>query len=384
MGVEILPAEVLGEIFYDGLEQYDPVLDPWADRCYIPRQEFLSIICLVCRYWNELAYSTPSLWSLVAVHQSPHLSSRIRAQLLRAKHNHLNIVFYRLPGLEETDEGTLSLWEEVKATASRWRTLALGGPAEGVGETYMKEVFVSHLPELQDTTFAGFHLSGIPKNSFLISAPRLRRYSQEYPRTTQYEDLAFIPFIPTPSVQAIRLRAWNGHMLDILSQFHGLQTLVLQTPPTEVGVVPVDIPSLQNLELRDCGSYRTLDILTHLTANNLKSISLTGLRFVPNFLPDPTPTLFPSLSRLHAQECSVTLLESFIRSLKHAEAVTLEFDLKSFTLRRNTTQNHFASQDLPLRRIESLCSLKWVGTEDIRDGYFASWAEARATFGEVA
>lgn len=387
MRFPLLPAEAMAEILIAGLQPYDQLTDPWATTTDKSRQEYLMGICLVCRYWTELAYSVPSLWTLVVIPRPPRHSSRIRTQLERAKNARLNVVCFRLPRKDDGNSDTRLLWEQVKNRSSRWRTLALSGPDERVTEMYITETLGPLLPEVEALTFGGFRLvasTGISHPIF--TAPVLREYFQDDSLFDHREPLTFFPFTPTPSIRLMQLRIWNNSICNNLPQFHGLRTLVFKRVGwiTETPLKPVEIPSLRHLELIDCSSSLLSFFLTHLMTNNIESLSFTSLHFHPDFLSDPSPIFLPSLSAIYARNSSFRALERLLQSLKQASSLKVEIDLGSYMLTRDSTREHFESWDSTLRPIEALCSVRWVISGVIGEASFKSCEETREHFKEGA
>lgn len=286
MLIQDLPPELLSQIFESGLPPYTD-FDSWT---FGRRQKFLALICLISRLWEDVAYGTPSLWSLFVLDYNEALPAEEdyglrKYQLERAKNTMLDIILrYRIQRGHQgrIRPGLWGFWQVLKEKHAQWRSLRVDRvPTNSLTE--FERIFPRSLPSLID--FKTALLPSIPPRQRAIDAPRLRRYEGHS---------NFFPFTSTNNLEFLRVTHSISEKFQVCP---GLHTLHIDMPL--VSTLPVTLPPLRHLRLSSIShGDQVVDFLKNLTAPDLRTISvLNFLSFQPHHpqeRPDSTPIIFPA------------------------------------------------------------------------------------------
>ena len=123
--INSIPPELLGNIF-ETLRQLSPIL-----FAFKPQSELCPLL-LVCKYWTDVAFSTPSLWS--QIHLSSDAASRtvssvqifsmLKKRLLLLKESSIDITF-TLTGSEAC---STAAWMLLSSLSFTWRSFTCREP----------------------------------------------------------------------------------------------------------------------------------------------------------------------------------------------------------------------------------------------------------------
>ncbi|PPR03495.1 hypothetical protein CVT24_012672 [Panaeolus cyanescens] len=143
-----LPPEILAEIFHTYMfcEDESDLLDPELQgmvSVFLPNPHSAPLLfCRVCSYWREVAISTPSLWSAIAIREPFTLETV--ALWLQRSHSHPLSLFITL--FEDASPAILerlpSLLQMLYNQMPRWKKVSVHLPTE----EYMQDFLFSLLP----------------------------------------------------------------------------------------------------------------------------------------------------------------------------------------------------------------------------------------------
>lgn len=371
-----LPPELLTQIFDHGLCPYIDFDSSAFDR----RQEILSSICLVSRFWRDVAYGTSSLWSLFRLHHNealpePDYGPR-RAQLERAKNTMLDIIIHhktpRMPG-----SGCPALWEfwqELKRKNTQWRSLRIDRvPMKSV--TDFERTFPLSLPNLSE--LKTILSPSVDLTPGVIDAPRLRRY--------EYRD-DFPHFTPTHNLEFLRV---TSRTPPVVERCPGLRTLQIDRPQlfSFAWTQSVTSHSLRHLVLSAIrGSENVLYVLKNLTAPNLHVVSITNFGSKqPSHDPVQrrhTPIILPGLTTIEFgfdALLQINCIRAIIGQLDNRTSITLRLlSPMEMVSRHGLRANEFAEVDGALEWLQDNAKeLVWINEEDPTEDCLASWRELR-------
>lgn len=176
-----LPDELLAKCFSVG------VRDNVAPFCPFPSESedplYISRILLVCRKWNRLACSTPTLWSTIIISDSATLSlDNAHLQIQRSKAVPLDVAISFQPGRNGKTSGDpiMRAMELLSTTIIRWRTFRMRVPNPVHAHTALKLCSKSRAPLLEafsvqiSKALQDSHYTSPPRNLFQGYTPRLR------------------------------------------------------------------------------------------------------------------------------------------------------------------------------------------------------------------
>lgn len=145
--VQRLPKEILGSIFIIGvlqMEEEDTLL--------------LSTLMLVCKYWTEVALSTPVLWSKIAIGNHGSLI-KAKRKLERSKSVPLDISLQFSPRLEHAStvmELVVRAMDLLRPSIWRWRSFRLAVPNRPHAHAALMQCR-EEAPLLEDLSVQVFH-----------------------------------------------------------------------------------------------------------------------------------------------------------------------------------------------------------------------------------
>ncbi|KAJ7024269.1 hypothetical protein C8F04DRAFT_1270458 [Mycena alexandri] len=289
-----LPAEILGEIFIDCLEE--EMVSPDTQSAPL-------LLCNVCRRWRDVALSTPSLWSSLAIHFPSHRRRRnlYRNWLSRAQNTPLSLCLDD-SYIHSPDHSTNVMIPTLLESSSQWRNLklTLGHGLHLIGLLFRGDSreFSPKIPSLEKLTLS---IENLPDNVSLSfrDIPKLRHFALDLYR----------PEIQVPWHQLTTFRCGDITVYDYLEilqnscnlvdcSFRAYHRLFSGDRPPDSHV---DHPRLENLAV-DFEDRRTLVLLDCLETPALKSLTLqlpTESLFVATMLS------FISRSFIHLQTLAI-------------------------------------------------------------------------------
>lgn len=165
-----LPDELLAKCFSigvrDNVAPFNPFPSDSEDTLYISR------ILLVCRHWNRLACSTPTLWNTITVSDSSsNTLSKARLRIKRSKAVPLDVAVSFRPRKDGHSSGDpiMRAMELLSTTISRWRTFRMRVPNPVHAHSALKLCNSSGAPLLE--AFSVQITNALQDNSY-ISPPR--------------------------------------------------------------------------------------------------------------------------------------------------------------------------------------------------------------------
>ena len=374
--VDSLPPEVLGAVFDHGIEPY-----ALPNRAVVnQRREWLSRICLVSKHWMDVAYSRPSLWTLINVNYIHILSptgsegsyESCRLHLERAKALPLdvilNITATRLP-TQLGRPGFWRLWEEVKERKDRWRSIIIGKfPVHT--EQELQLVLPTSLPNLAEAQLSCYSRVTIPS----ILAPQLQNLHLT-PGTIN----TFIPFAPSTNLKKLHFLGALRDLHLLLQQAPNLHILSLDKSFFLPGDVPrdVELPCLRQFYGKGMvPSVATF--LARLTAPKLELMSLIAV--------SPSSQSFDNVPSFHFPSLTSIVYESHLypylgplRALlaRYTQPGRLTIKLSPNSL--SNVNDSFEGLEEDIRWIEArVTKVVWMGDEHESVTSSKIWQEARA------
>ncbi|PPQ73556.1 hypothetical protein CVT24_007440 [Panaeolus cyanescens] len=181
-----LPPEILGEIFLSYMFwDYDPdLLDPELEgmiSVFIPNPRAAPLLfCGVCKYWRDVAISTPALWSAFCVNDAFTLET-IGLWLQRSQDHPLSFVVSIGRDLSRTEQ-LARLMEMLYNIMPRWKQVSIHLPSAAE----MRDLLFHLIPEegqSQATQLAYLHLSTAHHQADHLDSESLSRLSS-FPHAT--------------------------------------------------------------------------------------------------------------------------------------------------------------------------------------------------------
>ncbi|KAA1469883.1 hypothetical protein DENSPDRAFT_773527 [Dentipellis sp. KUC8613] len=342
--IQRLPSELLATIFTIGVLEMeeDPVM--------------LSNIMLVCRYWSEVAASTPVLWSRIVVGNHDSLE-KAKRNLSRSKSVSLDVCINFSPKMEcglSTTETVIHAMDLLWPSIWRWKSFRLMVPTRPQAHAALKrcqqeapllEVLQIRIHQsMQDD-----HYASPPLPLFLGKAPRLRSCS--------FSSFNFGWDVSAVSgLRVLELGGyWNGFSpsisvcLEILRASPQLEELILR--------------NMSDVDAETCSAYdpehhhdkRYPSHTIHLPRLTKASFYYAGIHRTRTIL---SQLLFPALERMDL--CYMDNVTPVLHHLKRQS-------LTSLPLRHLRIEASFFNElELVklLGRISSLTTLELVDVED--------------------
>jgi hypothetical protein len=239
------------------------------------RSHGVKALCLVDRYWNNVANATPDLWTKVTLTCPHHIDQLSAAEKwLKASEPRaidVEVVFYDpyLLGLWKDDWLTDPLFRNViellGGSEHRWRSLSVKSDTVSPIEEFLRSCVTPGFPALESISFEGLGKCSAPANQRYTESlatfsgdgtlmPRLREM------TLCDMPMGWIPAAPTPFHDlrklVVRYNPRWGHsqawlrFSKVLGLCHRLETLDLDYDPPAILVQRVHLPSLKHLIFR--------------------------------------------------------------------------------------------------------------------------------------
>lgn len=359
-------------------------LHPYTDfdaSAHPERIKYLSGVCRVSKHWKDVAYSSPRLWSLVAVDwidggasasDLPYQAER--RQLEKAKSASLDIILRNTSALptdsEFFDPGFWEFWSLLTSRCDQWRTLRIDGVVVDSMDTMLR-LLPPCLPNLLEARIGMEASHPLPP---VISAPRLRHYEL---------GSRYLPFKDASALEYLYKYRELNEMIPFLKICPTIRTLHFDQAtyhhpyPTDVA----HLPALEEVVFTD-SFFAHVDhtLRTILDAPNVRT--LTFKSFPPLITVPITPLIVPSLERIQMNGASVETTRSLrqLLGMLPAPKVGISFLPIPWT-RRGVRQTDFLEADDDVKWMEDM-GMDVVWQEgDARPGRFRSWNEVREYFG---
>lgn len=335
-----------------------------------------------------MAYSLPTLWSVIVINSDQPSASRISQYLERSKATPIDIYATALPG---SSDGPLErAWSPLQEASARWRTLSLTLPLHSLPE----DGTISLPPSLPNLVEALINTTTIRfKIRPTIHAPRLRRYSS-------VSDTIF-PFYMDVELDYLCVARPTWRMLPHLHQFDAVTTLHFSTPDwmRQNGWRKVALPRLKRLMVTGGSRESVEDIVSRFfIAEALESLDLELGYVITNPRRNtsdpwfPSPFDFPSLSGIrYVASTSLSdhgrntigpeYLQALLQALNRRKNVEVELSATWVKVRRDASRADFQKLDEVVRWIEgNTAEVIWVNSEPGDPAYFTTWMDAREHF----
>ncbi|KAI0052708.1 hypothetical protein FA95DRAFT_1257354 [Auriscalpium vulgare] len=344
--IQRLPSELLASIFTIGvldMDEEDPLM--------------LSSMMLVCRYWADVAASTPVLWSRVVVSNHDSLD-KAKRRLSRSKSVPLDVCISFSPQMEQggsTTETIVHAMDILWPSIWRWRSFQLSVPNRPQAHAALSRCR-EKAPLLEVLQVRVFHSM---QDDQYHTKPPLPLFDAHTPRLTVCSFNSFNFGWDVSTIRGLRVLELGGYwnsfapsvtvILDILRACPTLEELSLRNMsdvdpetclmydhephhdkryPTHI----IHLPRLVKASFYYAGIQRTRTILSQLTFPALEKIELC-------YMDNVTPVLH------HLKRQSLTSLP--LRHLRVEASFFNELELVKF-----------------LGRVSSLTTLELVDVED--------------------
>ncbi|KAF9049044.1 hypothetical protein BJ165DRAFT_1464166 [Panaeolus papilionaceus] len=334
LSINDLPPEILAEIFHAYLfwEDESDLIEPELEGL-IPVIEPSSraaplLFCQVCSYWREVAISTPSLWSSIALKETILLNT-VKLWLQRSRNHPLSFAIW-LSSSPDNSTDKWSQWPQLLnllcGSIHRWRDVLVHVPTTANMPLFMDAL----LPSTGESAALMLRTLDVSKDSFgeqinedtirrlsSFPHPTLRRLTWEGATLPTFQQLDTVLWTNLLQLTFVKLESYI--LFAFLEACPNIQFLSIGTLLTRANSTspdhPVLAPKLQALHIGDAGGDVTE------TLQCIISPRLTRLSFKQSGrgFPGATGRLLGFISR---SQCRLTSLSALnvTRSFNEDEA----------------------------------------------------------------